>query len=33
MDEDPTGSRFIATVADSDDNYFQLMSPMPEPDA
>jgi predicted enzyme related to lactoylglutathione lyase len=33
MDEDPIDSGFIATFADTDDNYFQLMSPMPEPDA
>jgi predicted enzyme related to lactoylglutathione lyase len=32
MDEDTTDSGFIATFADPDDNYFQLMSPMPEPD-
>jgi predicted enzyme related to lactoylglutathione lyase len=28
MDEDTTDSGFIATFADPDDNYFQLMSPM-----
>jgi predicted enzyme related to lactoylglutathione lyase len=32
MDEDTTDSGFIATFADPDDNYFQLMSPMPQPD-
>jgi predicted enzyme related to lactoylglutathione lyase len=32
MDEDTTASGFIATFADPDDNYFQLMSPMPQPD-
>ena len=32
MDEDATDSGFIATFADPDDNYFQLMSPMPQPD-
>ena len=32
MDEDPTDSGFIATLADPDDNYFQLMSPMPTGD-
>ena len=32
MDEDTTDSGFIATFANPDDNYFQLMSPMPEPD-
>lgn len=31
MDEDATDSGFIATFADPDDNYFQLMSPMPAP--
>jgi predicted enzyme related to lactoylglutathione lyase len=32
MDEDATDSGFIATFADPDDNYFQLMSPMPQVD-
>lgn len=32
MDEDATDSGFIATFADPDDNYFQLMSPMPQAD-
>ncbi len=32
MDEDATESGFIATFADPDDNYFQLMSPMPQAD-
>lgn len=32
MDEDTTASGFIATFADPDDNYFQLMTPM-DPDA
>jgi predicted enzyme related to lactoylglutathione lyase len=32
MDEDATDSGFIATFADPDENYFQLMSPMPQPD-
>ena len=32
MDEDATDSGFIATFADPDDNYFQLMSPMPRVD-
>jgi predicted enzyme related to lactoylglutathione lyase len=32
MDEDATDSGFIATFADPDDNYFQLMSPVPQPD-
>ena len=30
FDEDPSGGQ-IATLADPDDNYFQLMSPMPPP--
>ena len=30
MEGDDTGG-LIATLADPDDNYFQLMSPMPEP--
>ena len=32
MDEDAADSGFIATFADPDDNYFQLMSPMPQVD-
>lgn len=31
MAEDPNDSGYIATLADPDDNYFQLMSPMPAP--
>jgi predicted enzyme related to lactoylglutathione lyase len=31
FDDDESG--LIATLADPDDNYFQLMSPMPEPPA
>ena len=28
FDQDPSGTDQIATLADPDDNYFQLMSPM-----
>ena len=32
MGDNADDSGHIATLADPDDNYFQLMSPMPEPD-